>query len=251
MLFQGDPILVTGASTGIGQATARLLAERGARVFLVARRPDLLDAAVAGIVDAGGIAAGVAADISDRDAMLGAIDAAEAAFGPLYGLYANAGSGGQFAALGDYGDDIFEQVLRTNLYSPFWAIKRLLPGMIERKRGAILVTGSLASERGMPTNVGYVASKHGLLGLARAAASEGAAHNVRVNCVVPGLIQTPMMDALPPNPARAARVPQQRMGSSDEMAEVAAFLLSEAASHVTGQSWAVDGGVLGTLNLQS
>ena len=251
MLFQGDPILVTGASTGIGEATARLLAERGARVFLVARRQDVLDKAVAGIVAAGGVAAGIAADVSDRDAMLGAIDAAEAAFGPLYGLFANAGSGGKFAPLCDYGDDVFDSVLRTNLYSPFWAIKRLLPGMVERKRGAILVTGSLASERGMPHNVAYVASKHGLLGLARAAAFEGAVHNVRVNCVIPGLIQTPMMDALPPDPARARRVPQQRMGSSDEMAEVAAFLLSDAASHVTAQSWAVDGGVLGTLNLQS
>jgi len=251
LLFQGDPILVTGASTGIGEATARLLAERGARVFLIARRPDALDTAIARIRAAGGIAEGAAADISDRDALLAAIDAAEMAFGPLYGLFANAGAGGQFAPLGDYAETVFDKVLRTNLYSPFWAIGRLLPGMIERKRGAILLTGSLASERGMPNNVGYVASKHGLLGLARAAALEAAAHDVRVNCIVPGLIQTPMMDALPPNPMRAQRVPQRRMGSSEEVAEVAAFLLSDAASHVTGQNWAVDGGILGTLNLQS
>jgi len=251
MLFKGEAILVTGASTGIGQATAGLLAERGAKVFLVARRQDVLDKAVADIRAAGGNAKGVAADISDQTEMLAAIDAAETAFGPLYGLFANAGAGGQFAPLGDYPDDVFERVLKTNLFSPFWAIRRLMPGMIERGRGSILVTGSLASERGMPNNVGYVASKHGLLGLARAAAFEGAAHNVRVNCVIPGLIQTPMMDALPPNPDRAKRIPQQRMGTSAELAEVAAFLLSDAASHVTGQSWSVDGGVLGTLNLQS
>ena len=251
IMFSGEPILVTGASSGIGQATARLLAERGARVFLVARRPEPLHETIDGIVAAGGIAQGLAVDVSDRDALLGAIDAAEAAFGPLYGLHANAGAGGNFAPLGSFDDDVFERVLRTNLTSPFWAIKRVLPGMIERKRGAILITGSLASERGMPNNVGYVSSKHGVLGLARAAAVEGAAHNVRVNCLLPGLINTGLMSKLPPNPDREARIPQKRAGTSEETAEAAAFLLSDAASYVTGQSWAVDGGIMGALNLQS
>jgi len=247
--FRGDPILITGASTGIGRATARLLAARGARPFLVARRADLLGEAVAAIRDAGGTAEAQVADVSDRTALLAAIDAAEAAFGPLAGLFANAGTGGRFATFGDYGDEDFEAVLRTNLVSPFWAIKRVLPGMIARRHGAILVTGSLASEKGMADNAGYVASKHGLLGLARAAALEAAPHGVRVNCVIPGLIATPMMAALPSRPERALRVPQQRIGDAEELAEVAAFLLSDAASHVTAQSWAVDGGMLGTFKV--
>src|SRR6478609_535423 len=129
ILFNGEAILVTGASSGIGQATARLLAERGARVFLVARRPEPLEETIASIVAAGGIAQGVAADVSDRDAMLGAIDLAEAAFGPLYGLHANAGMGGNFAPLGSFDDDLFDRIVRTNLYGPFWAIKRVFPGM--------------------------------------------------------------------------------------------------------------------------
>jgi NAD(P)-dependent dehydrogenase (short-subunit alcohol dehydrogenase family) len=218
-------------------------------VFLVARRQNVLDEAVAEIRAAGGTAAAYAADVSDSAALHAAIDAAEAAFGPMDGLFANAGTGGTFAPFGSYADDAFEQVLRTNLFSPFWAIKRLLPGMIDRRRGAILVTGSLASERGMANNAAYVASKSGVQGLSRAAAIEAAPHGVRVNCIIPGFIDTPMLDGIDPDAAAhlARLVPQGRIGSSDELAEVAAFLLSDAASHVTGQSWAVDGGILGTL----
>lgn len=247
--FDHQHIVVTGASTGIGRAAARLFGRRGAKVFLVARRQAVLDEAVAEIRDAGGTADAFAADVSDKPALMAAIDAAEHAFGPIDALFSNAGTGGEFAPFTDYTDEMFEKVLRTNLYSAFWAMKRVLPAMIERRRGAILVTGSLASERGMAFNPGYVASKHGVLGLARAAALEAAPHNVRVNCIVPGFIETPMLAGIDHAAAESLKrmVPQGRIGSADELAEVAAFLLSDAASHVTGQSWAVDGGVLGTL----
>ena len=241
-------MLVTGASTGIGRAAARLLASRGAKVFLVARRRAVLDEAIAEIRAEGGIADGHEADVSDRAQLEAAIDAAEAAFGPLYGMFANAGTGGRFAPLGGYDQDVFDGVLNTNLLGPFWALQRLMPGMIARGRGAVVVTGSIASERGMANNAAYVASKHAILGLARAAAIEGAAHNVRANCVIPGFIETPMMEGIPPD-VRAhltSLIPQKRLGTAEEVAEVAAFLLSDAASYVTGQAWSVDGGVLGT-----
>jgi NAD(P)-dependent dehydrogenase (short-subunit alcohol dehydrogenase family) len=169
-------------------------------------------------------------------------------------LFANAGSGGRFAPLCSYDDDLFETVLRTNLTSIYWAIKRVLPAMLERRNGSIVVTGSLASERGMPNNVAYVASKHALLGLARAAAAEAAPHNVRINCVVPGLIETPMLLQLDPSASPQAirerlgqSVPMGRIGAAEELAELVCFLLSDRASHITAQSIAVDGGVLGTL----
>ena len=215
----------------------------------MARRQAVLEEAVAEIRADGGIAAYHEADIGDRDQLNAAVDAAEAAFGPLYGLFANAGTGGRFAAIGDYGDEAFDEVLTTNLLSPFWTLRRVLPGMIARGRGAVVLTGSLASEQGMANNAAYVASKPGVLGLARAAAIEGAAHNVRSNCVIPGFIETPMMAGIDSETrARlAGLVPQKRLGTAEEVAEVAAFLLSDAASYVTGQAWSVDGGMLGTL----
>jgi NAD(P)-dependent dehydrogenase (short-subunit alcohol dehydrogenase family) len=255
--FQGRHVLVTGGSTGIGLATAKLLARRGAKVFLLARSPRQLAEAAGSITRAGGAAGYEVVNVSDRAALRAAIETAERAFGPVEGLFANAGTGGTFAPLGAYDDDVFDAVMRTNLSSVFWAIKRVLPGMIARRRGSILVTGSLASERGMPGNVAYVASKHGVLGLARAAAIEAAPHNVRVNCVLPGLIETPMLMQLDPRaPVPALRdrlgqgVPMGRIGTAEELAEVACFLLSDHASHITAQAIAVDGGILGTLRPQ-
>jgi NAD(P)-dependent dehydrogenase (short-subunit alcohol dehydrogenase family) len=252
--FANRHVLVSGASSGIGLATAQLLARRGARVFLIARSAPKLAAATATIAREGGTAAYAVADVADRSALLAAIDAAEDAFGSVAGLFANAGTGGHFAPLTEYDDQLFDAVLRTNLMSVYWAIKRVLPAMRERRGGSIVVTGSLASERGMPNNVAYVASKHAVLGLARAAAIEAAPCNVRVNCVLPGLIETPMLMQLDPTaPVEVVRerlgsnVPQGRIGRADELAELACFLLSDRASHITAQTIAVDGGILGTL----
>ena len=248
MDFGGRHILVTGGSSGLGLVTAQLLAQRGARVSLVARRQALLDDAVAAI---GAGAAGFAADLADKAQLNAAFDAAAARFGPVEALFANAGLTGGFTPAVAFDSDVFEQTIRVNLTSVFWAIQKVLPPMIEAGKGAILVTGSMGSKRGMAMNPAYVASKHGVLGLTRAIAVEMAPHNVRANCIIPGFIKTEALERIPPEQMGKIeqRVPQRRMGSTKELAEVACFLLSDAASHVTGQDWAVDGGVLESIEV--
>lgn len=254
MDFAGAHMLVTGASTGIGFATARRLARHGARVSMLARSEDKLAQASAAIVGEGGAARAFPADVGERRGLLDAVASAEAAFGPVAGLFANAGSGGGFHPLQNYPDDLFDAVVRTNLTGTFWLVKHVLPAMIAAGRGSIVLTGSLASERGIPNNIAYVASKHAVLGLARSIAVEGAPHNVRANCLLPGLIETPMLLDIDPGAEPQAianmlgkNVPMGRIGSAEECAALAAFLLSDAASHITAQSIAVDGGILGTL----
>lgn len=246
--LSGKHIVITGASTGIGRASASCIVAAGATVTLIARRAELLERAA---TELGGKTAWAAADVADKAKLLAALDQAVAANGPVDGLFLNAGIGGMFAPIESYTDEAFDAVMAVNLKSVFWAIQHVLPAMKQRGQGAILVTGSLASERGLPMNAGYVASKHAVLGLSRAVANEAAEFGVRCNCILPGLIETPMLDGLPPEAASqmAKAVPQGRTGSSDEVAQVAAFLLSDAASHVTAQSWAVDGGMLGTMRV--
>ena len=246
--FGGRHVVVTGASSGIGLVTARMLAARGAKVSMLARRKEAL-AEEAGKI--GTSAAAFTADVGDKAALEQALAEAVAHFGPAYGLFANAGLAGNFAPALSYSTDLFDEVLRVNLTSVFWAIQALAPGMIEAGEGSILVTGSMASKRGMAMNPAYVASKHGVLGLSRAIAVELAPQGVRCNCVIPGFIETPAFDLIPPDQAARInqRVPQRRMGSAEELAEVACFMLSPAASHVTAQNWAVDGGVLETLEI--
>jgi NAD(P)-dependent dehydrogenase (short-subunit alcohol dehydrogenase family) len=245
MDFTGKHIVVTGASTGIGRATAEKVVALGGRVTAIARSRDKLEA----LREAHGEAVNVApADVADAAALAAALDGA-ATFAPIDGLFCNAGIGGTFAPLEAYTDENFDALMAVNMVAHFRTVRHVFPAMKQRGKGSILVTGSLASERGMAMNVAYVMSKHAMLGLARAAALEGAPFGVRVNCLVPGFIDTPLMEDIPAEQLAhlAGNVPQARLGSSEETANVAAFLLSDEASHVTGQSWAVDGGVLGTL----
>ena len=249
MDFTGQHVVITGGSTGIGRATAEKIAAAGGKVTLIARRPTVLSEAAAAI---GPAAFAIPCDVGDKQRLIAALDAAAAHHGPIDGLFLNAAAEGMYALTSDYTDEAFETALRINVWSPFWALRHVLPGMIARGKGAILLTGTLGAVRGMAGNMGYCVSKHATLGLARTVAMEGAASGVRCNCLHPGFINTPMMNGAPAEAvaAMASTTPQGRIGRPEEAGAVAAFLLSDLASHVTAQELAVDGGVLGTLQIR-
>jgi NAD(P)-dependent dehydrogenase (short-subunit alcohol dehydrogenase family) len=241
--FAGRHIVVTGASSGIGLATAQMLVARGAKVSMIARRIEALTAEAAKL---GTDAAAFAADVGDREQLEAALAAAAARFGPACGLFANAGLAGNFAPALGYDGALFEQVLTVNLTSVFWAIQALAPAMVAAGEGSILVTGSMASKRGMAMNPAYVASKHGVLGLSRAIAVELAPHGVRCNCVIPGFIETPLTAGVFEDPAWLDRVtagiPAGVAGRPEEVAALNLWLCSDEASYVIGAQLVVDGG---------
>jgi NAD(P)-dependent dehydrogenase (short-subunit alcohol dehydrogenase family) len=249
MDFTGKHVMITGGSTGIGKATAIKIASLAGKVTVIARRAGVLQQAVREI---GGSASYVAADVGVQAEIIAAVDKAIQRNGPIDGLFLNAAAEGMFALTPEYTDEAFEQAMRVNVHSLFWTIRHVLPGMMARGKGAILITGSLASERGMVGNIGYLASKHAALGIARTIAMEAAQSGVRCNCINPGFIDTPLMNACPEEDKAmmVARTPQRRIGRPEEVAAAAAFLLSDDASHITAQSLAVDGGLLGTLPIR-
>ena len=246
MDFSGQHVVITGASSGIGRATAAKIAAHGGAVTLIARRGPVLEEACREI---GENASYVVADAGDQAQILSAMDNAIERNGPIEGLFLNAAEIGEFVLTTDYTDEAFEATMRVNVFSPFWTARHVMPAMMERGKGAILITGSLGSARGMAGNAGYCVSKAASWGLAGVLAMEAAPHGVRCNCMIPGFIDTPMLAGAPEEAkaAMAARTPQGRIGTTEEAANVAAFLLSDDASHVTAQTLAVDGGVLGTL----
>ena len=249
MDFIGQHVVITGGSTGIGRATAEKIVAAGGKVTLIARRPEVLEEAARAI---GPNASWIAADAGDKEGLLAALDGAVGVHGPIDGLFLNHGTEGMFGLTPDYTDEAFERVMRVNAFSLFWAVRHVLPAMTARGRGAILITGSLGGETGMVGNIGYCTSKHAAVGIARTIAMEAAASGVRCNWIAPGFIDTPMLGDVPESfkAQMAQRVPQKRVGTSAEAGAVAAFLLSDDASHVTAQGLAVDGGLLGTLVIE-
>lgn len=253
--LEGKRIIVTGASSGIGRAAAAIMGSRGARILLAARGESALEDVASEVSKAGGEGVAFRADMGALEDIEALVAKAKALWGGVDGVFANAGMGGPVAPLSDYALEDYENVMNVNARSIFWLIRLVLPGMVEQRSGSIVATGSIASERGLPMTPAYNMSKHAVLGLVRSAASEVARHNVRVNCLIPGLIHTRMLEDIAGDlsggdvekglQGLSGMPPQRRVGSPGEVGEVAAFLLSDAAAYVNGQAWAVDGGMLG------
>ena len=246
MEFGGKTALVTGGSRGIGRATALRLAQLGAAVAInYAKDADAAEAVVERIKSAGGQALDLQADISQADQAASLVEQAVARLGGLDVLVNNAGITRDGLILRMSHQDWLD-VLAINLSGAFNCTQAAAKVMIKQKQGAIVNVSSIVGIIGNAGQANYAASKAGLIGLTKSAARELAPRNIRVNAVAPGFIITEMTESLNPElkEAIAGRIPLGRFGTAGEVAEAIAWLASDAAAYVTGQTLHVNGGTI-------
>jgi NAD(P)-dependent dehydrogenase (short-subunit alcohol dehydrogenase family) len=249
--FEGKVALVTGAAMGIGEATARTLADAGATVALLDRNEEKGVAATKKIISSGGKASFYNCDVTSSEQLNKTIQSAVQTWGGIDILVSNAG-------IQRYGDvvatdeTLWDEVLDTNLKSCYLVTKHVIPAMLHRGGGAIVAVGSVQSVSAVANSAAYVAAKHGILGLIRSIALDFASRKIRANCVLPGAIDTPMLRwaaSLAPDPGGVIESCNRlhalgRIGQPEEVAQVIAFLASDAASFITGAALLVDGGMM-------
>jgi len=242
--FEGKTILVTGGGSGIGEAVALQLGAEGANVAVADINKDAAEHVVAKIKAAGGNAAATACDVGDAAAVKAVVDWTVATFGALHGAFNNAGVGGPAGLAQDIDIDAYHKLMDVNLHSVFYGMKYEAPEIIKAGGGSIVNTSSILGLVGEGMFLPYVAAKHGVVGMTKAAALSYSSQGVRVNSVHPGYIKTPLLEKNLDQAAMDGLVtlhPIGRLGEAAEVAEVVCFLLSDKSSFVTGSQYVVDG----------
>lgn len=246
MNLEGKTAIITGAAGNIGSATVRLFTERGANVVAVDQQSSDFSA----LMKDGPCAARIVvqpADVRSPDQVAAYVETAMEHFGKVDVFFNNAGIIGPMKLLDEYTLDDFRNIMDINATGVFLGLKAVLPIMYQQNAGSIINTASVAGIAGSQGSIGYVASKHAVVGLTRAAALESAARNVRVNCIAPGPIAGPMIDSVDrglgryDTPDRMAYVPANRYGQPDEVARLVAFLGGDESGFCNGAVYTIDG----------
>jgi NAD(P)-dependent dehydrogenase (short-subunit alcohol dehydrogenase family) len=243
----GRTAIVTGSSRGIGRAIAEILAGAGARVVVSSRKAEACQSVVAAIAKAGGTAISVPCNVGHKDQLAALVGETRRQFGPIDILICNAAVNPYYGPLADIPDEAYDRTMATNVRSNLWLCQMALPDMAARRDGAIVIISSIAGLKGSAALGVYGISKAADFQLARNLAVEWGKHNIRVNCIAPGLVKTDFARALWENPDQLERrletTPLGRIGEPSDIAGIALLLASPAASFITGQVIVADGGV--------
>jgi NAD(P)-dependent dehydrogenase (short-subunit alcohol dehydrogenase family) len=249
-LLEGGVAIITGAGGGIGRAAARVFAREGARLVLADISVADGEETAHQVIQAGGHVIFVQADVANAEHVQRLVATAVEKFGKLTAAFNNAGIEGHLAPTAEYDEAEWDRVIRVNLKGVWNCMRFEIPEMLKLGKGAIVNNASALGKVGAWSMPAYVASKHGVIGLTRAAALDYAAQGVRVNALMPGVVETPMMMSrmFGDNPQLLDILkqahPMGRFAQPNEPAEAAAWLCSDRASFVTGEAMACDGGFL-------
>jgi len=242
--LSGRVALITGGAGGIGAAIAQRFARSGAWIAVADIRVDVAQKAAHGLTKAGHRAVGLGGDVSrsaDADEL---VRHTVESFGRIDILVNNAGIMGRAAQLQDLKDEDWNSVIGVDLSSVFYVTRAVIPHMRARKSGCIVSVASIAGKEGTPHLIPYSVAKAGIIAFTKALGKEVVAEGIRVNCVAPGVVETPLLEQLPPESTQLmlSKVPMGRFGTADEVAAVVHFLASDDASFITAQCFDASGG---------